>query len=319
MTEFARTLLDGGFPPALKVFLSRSAEIAFILVLGVALTWAVRVLFNRLAQLAGKAEGKSRAFTSEDIRRVSTVLGVLQTIVLLLLWAVLAVTMLSHAGVNIAPILAGAGIMGVAVGFGAQHLVRDFITGLFILLENHVRLGDVVRINGVGGLIESITYRVIVLRDFEGIVHVFPHGQIEKLSNMTKEWSAAVVDVGVAYKEIPDRVIKVLQGVTEEMEADPDWSPRLLPPAEVLGVESFGPSEVLIRVRIKTRPLEQWNVKREFLRRVKNAFVQAGIEIPFPQRTLHAGDGGLAVRVLAPPPEGPLDSSPSDPKSAGRD
>jgi small conductance mechanosensitive channel len=188
---------------------------------------------------------------------------------------------------DIGPLIAGAGVAGLAIGFGAQSLVKDVITGFFILLEDQIRVGDVVEAGGVSGLVESMNLRTTVLRDLQGRVHVIPNGEIKVVTNMTKEWSRAVVDVSVSYREDLEEVLRVVRGVCDELAADPDVAPVVLDRPEVLGVDSLGDSSVAIRVMIKTRPLEQWRVAREFRRRVKNTFAARGIEIPYPQRTVH--------------------------------
>jgi small conductance mechanosensitive channel len=157
-------------------------------------------------------------------------------------------------------------------------------------MENQVRVGDVAIINGTGGLVETITFRTITLRDLGGVVHIFPHGGVSTLSNMTKKWSAYVINVGVAYKEDTDAVVAVMKEVHAGMMADQDWAPKILQELEVFGVDDFGESEVTIKARMKTVPLQQWSVGREYRRRLKYAFDEKGIEIPFPQRTLHAPD-----------------------------
>jgi small conductance mechanosensitive channel len=192
--------------------------------------------------------------------------------------------------IDIMPILTGAGILGLAVGFGAQTLVKDLIGGFFLTFENQVRVGDVATINGTGGLVEAINLRTIVLRDLQGTVHVFPNGSFEQLSNLTKEFSYYVVDVGVAYKEETDAVAAVLQEVGAELLADPAYAVSILAPLEILGVDDFADSQVTIKIRIKTLPLKQWEVGREMRRRIKKAFDARGIEIPFPHRSLYFGE-----------------------------
>jgi small conductance mechanosensitive channel len=199
------------------------------------------------------------------------------------------VIILGQVGLDVTPILAGAGILGLAVGFGAQNLVRDVISGFFLVLENHVRVGDVAVVNDTGGLVEAITYRVTVLRDLAGVVHVFPNGSITKLSNMTLRWSAYLMDIGVAYKEDTDRVVEVMKRVAEELRADPELGPRILGPLEVFGVDEFADSAVILKARLRTLPIEQWAVGREYRRRLKKAFDAEGIEIPFPHLSLYAG------------------------------
>jgi small-conductance mechanosensitive channel len=230
-------------------------------------------------------------------KRAATLTGILRTIALTAIWAVVIIESLQVVGLDVAPILAGAGIIGLAVGFGAQNLVRDLISGFFIILEDHIRLGDVAVINGTGGLVETITFRTIALRDFSGVVHVFPNGGINTLSNMTKDWSAFVLDMGVAYKEDTDRVVAVMRAVGDDLRQDRELGSLILEPIEIVGVENFADSAVTIRARIKTKPLEQWKVGREYRRRLKKAFDVEGIDIPFPQRTLSVLEAGHPFKV----------------------
>ena len=185
----------------------------------------------------------------------------------------------------------------LAVGFGAQTLVRDVISGFFLIFENHLRVGDVAMIEGTGGIVEAINLRTTVLRDLEGTVHVFPNGSFSRVSNRTKEFSYYVVDVGVAYKEDTDRVCEVLRAVAQDLQRDPAYSPSILAPLEVLGVDAFADSQVTIKVRIKTIPLKQWEVGRELRRRIKQAFDRHGIEIPFPHLSVYFGEASRPWRL----------------------
>jgi moderate conductance mechanosensitive channel len=230
-------------------------------------------------------------------KRVKTLTGLLRTICLTLLWVVAVVMSLDQVGLDITPILASAGIVGLAVGFGAQNLVRDVINGFFMILENQIRIGDVAVVNGTGGLVEAISFRTITLRDLTGTVHIFPNGTITTLSNMTKEWSYYVMDIGVAYKEDTDRVVAVIKKVGKELQEDPEFGPNILEPIEVLGVDQFADSAVVIKARLKTLPIKQWMVGREYRRRLEKAFDEKGIEIPFPHRTLYMGEASLPFTV----------------------
>lgn len=230
-------------------------------------------------------------------KRVKTLTGLLRTICLTLLWVVAVVMSLDQVGLDITPILASAGIVGLAVGFGAQNLVRDVINGFFMILENQIRIGDVAVVNGTGGLVEAISFRTITLRDLSGTVHIFPNGTITTLSNMTKEFSFYVMDIGVAYKEDTDRVAAVIKEVAKELQEDPEFGPNILEPIEVLGVDQFADSAVVIKARLKTLPIKQWMVGREYRRRLKKAFDEKGIEIPFPHRTLYMGEASLPFTV----------------------
>jgi len=230
-------------------------------------------------------------------KRVKTLTGLLRTICLTLLWVIAVVMSLDQVGLDITPILASAGIVGLAVGFGAQNLVRDVINGFFMILENQVRVGDVAVVNGTGGLVEGISFRTITLRDLNGTVHIFPNGTITTLSNMTKEWSYYVMDIGVAYKEDTDQVAAVIKEVGKELQEDPEFGSNILEPIEVLGVDQFADSAVVIKARLKTLPIKQWVVGREYRRRLKKAFDAKGIEIPFPHRTLYMGEASLPFAV----------------------
>jgi small conductance mechanosensitive channel len=226
----------------------------------------------------------------EAEKRIKTLIGILKGISKLVIWLIVIFMFLKRIGLDITPVLAGAGILGLAIGFGAQELVRDFISGFFILLENQIRAGDVAIINGTGGLVEKIELRTTTLRDFSGVVHVFQNGKIDTISNMTKEWSAMVFDMGVAYKEDPDKVMDVMVQVGKELQEDEIFGPKIIEPIEMFGVNEFGDSAVVIRARFKTKPIEQWSVGREYRRRLKKAFDKAGIEIPFPHRTVYWGE-----------------------------
>ncbi|MBT3820637.1 MAG: mechanosensitive ion channel, partial [Nitrospinaceae bacterium] len=204
-------------------------------------------------------------------------------------WVVIAVAgiiLLASLGVNIAPVLAGAGILGLAIGFGAQSLVKDIITGVFMLIENNIAIGDIVRVKDIGGTVESFSLRSVKLRDYDGNVHVIPNSVIDVVTNFTKEYSRAVFEVGVAYREDADRVMGVIRQVGDEMAQDPEWGDQILEPVEIAGLERFDDSAIVIRGRFKTKPIKQWGVRREFNRRIKIAFDAMSIEIPFPYRTL---------------------------------
>ncbi|MDE3155732.1 MAG: mechanosensitive ion channel family protein [Acidobacteriota bacterium] len=233
----------------------------------------------------------------ERRKRVQTLARLMALTSDVLIMSIAVLMILRQVDVDITPILTGAGIVGLAVGFGAQNLVRDVISGFFIILENQVRVGDVASINGKSGLVEAIRLRTIVLRSLDGTVHVIPNGAITELSNMTKDFSYAVIDVGIAYKEDVDRVMAVLRGIGEGLQADAAWAPVILDALEVLGIDSFGDSAVVVRTRMKTMPSQQWAVGRELRRRIKRVFDEQQIEIPFPHLSLYAGEASKAFRV----------------------
>jgi moderate conductance mechanosensitive channel len=226
---------------------------------------------------------------SESQKRIETLIRLLKQGAMLGLWLTVGLVILQEFKVQIGPIIASAGILGLAVGFGAQNLVRDVISGFFMILENQVRVGDVAIVNGTGGLVEQINFRTLVLRDVAGVVHIFPNGTIDTLSNMTNEWSAYIFNIGVAYKENTDRVTGIIRQVCQQMTDDEEFGPLILEPPEIFGVDNFSDSAVVIKGRIKTRPIRQWAVGREFLRRIKLAFDEQHVEIPFPHRTIYFG------------------------------
>lgn len=244
------------------------------------------------------ALGKKTDLSRESEKRIRTLFSVFRKAVNALLAAVCALIILNIFQVNIGPVLAAAGVAGLAISFGAQSLVKDFFAGVFILIENQIRVGDVAVINGTGGLVEEINLRTVVLRDNEGTVHVFPNGNITSLANRTKDWSAALLDVGVDYKEDIDNVYAVLRDTAKAMRDDPDWGPRIIEDLEVFGLNDFGDSALVIRVRLKTRPSDQWAVGRELRRRIKLSFDKAGIGIPFPHRTMYFGDMSKPIEVV---------------------
>lgn len=230
-------------------------------------------------------------------KRAATLGGVFRKTVDVVVWAIALVMALKEAGFDIGPILAGAGVVGLAVGFGAQNLVRDVLSGVFLLLEDQVRVNDVAIVNGTGGLVEQINLRTIVLRGLDGTVHVFPNGAITTLSNMTHGYSYYVFDVGVAYKEDTDHVVEVLKGIGAQMMKEEPYNAYILEPLEVLGVDKFADSAVVVKVRFKTLPIKQWDVGREMNRRIKKEFDRAGIEIPFPHTSLYFGEASKPIAI----------------------
>ena len=223
-------------------------------------------------------------------KRIATLGEIFRKIITVAVSVLGVIMILDELGFDIKAMVAGVGIVGLAVGFGAQNLVRDVISGLFVIFENRIRVGDVAIINGTGGLVEQVNLRTSVLRGLDGTVHVFPNGEIASLSNMTHEFSYYVFDVGVAYKEDTDRVSQVLRELGEEIRSDPEYRDAILEPLEILGVDAFADSAVIVKARIKTVPIKQWFVGREMNRRIKKRFDELGIEIPFPHQTLYFGE-----------------------------
>ena len=211
-------------------------------------------------------------------------------------------TILPELGINISALLAGAGLIGLAIGFGAQSLVKDVISGLFVLIENQYGKGDVVNIAGIGGLVEDVNLRRTLLRDLDGTVHSIPNGEVAVSSNLTRAWSRVNIMISVSYADDLDHVFAVINRVGEDMANDPDWSKDIIAAPKALGVEGFGDSGIDIRVLGDTQPIRQWDVMRELRRRLKKAFDEEGIEIPFPHRTLvtagqKAADGFVVRRT----------------------
>jgi len=210
-------------------------------------------------------------------RRATTLSGILTSLVNVTVGFIASLMLLRELAIDVMPILTGAGIAGLAIGFGAQNLVRDVISGFFLILEDQVRIGDVARINGVGGVVEQIKLRTIVLRDGDGAVQVFPNGTITSLANLSKQFAYATVDVRVAYEEVMDRVFGTAREVGASMQQDPSWSPVILAPLEVIGIDSLADGAATLRLKFKTMPLNQGRVANELRRRLLTAFVKRGI------------------------------------------
>jgi len=260
------------------------ASTAVLILLASWLAWyAARLSIEFL--LLPRAEGADLEASARTRTLVPLFIGVSRVVISVT--AVLLV--LSELGLDIAPLLAGAGIAGLAIGFGAQTLVKDFLTGAFIILEDSISVGDVASVAGHTGVVEAMGVRTMRLRDLAGTVHTVPYSEIGTIQNLTKDFSFAVFDIGVAYHEDIDRVIEVMIAVAEDQRADPEFAELILEPMEVLGLDQFGDSAVVVKARIKTRPIRQWAVKRDYNRRLKRRFDAEGIEIPFPHRTLYFG------------------------------
>jgi len=287
-------VVEWGIGPGLRLVVIASS--AYLV------TRALHFLIESLQMLL-LARAASQLDLLERRKRVDTIGQLLQVTSSVLVGGVALLMALSLFNVDIRPILTGAGIAGLALGFGAQHLVRDVIAGVFLILEDQVRLGDIVEINDKSGLVEAIRLRSIVLRGLDGTVHVIQNGSISQLSNMTKDFSFSLLDVGVAYKEDVDRVMGILREVGAGLKADSVFGPLVLEPMDVLGVQDFADSAVVIRVRLKTVPTEQWKVARELRRRIKIAFDEQGVEIPFPHLSVYAGERSKAfgLRVMNTP------------------
>ena len=227
---------------------------------------------------------------AEAKKRAQTLGNILRHALLIVFFSIAILLILGELGIQLGPLLATAGIGAVAIGFGAQSLVKDVISGFFIILENQYRIGDVIEVAGVSGLVESVGLRTTVLRDLEGRVHIIPNGEIKIVSNLSKEWARSVLDVGISYREDVDQVIDLLSQIGEELASEVPYQSAILEPPQILGVERFGESEMVIRMTIKTAPLKQWEVGRELRKRIKARFDERGIQMPLPHRVLLWGE-----------------------------
>ena len=287
------------FVPELHPFLFHAIRIAVILGVAYMAAWFLvrsvpgirKRIVRRMTRNGSNVELEKRA---------ATIGGVFRKSVSAVIWIIAVIMALREAGFDIAPILAGAGVVGLAVGFGAQNLVRDVISGVFLLMEDQIRVNDVAIINGTGGLVEQINLRTTVLRGLDGTVYVFPNGSVTSLANMTHGYSYYLFDIGVAYKEDTDRVVEVLQEIANGMMHEEPYKQDILEPLEVLGVDKFADSAVIIKVRIKTMPIRQWVVGREMNRRIKKEFDRLGIEIPFPHMSLYFGEASKPFALNFP-------------------
>jgi len=281
-----------------EVLIWTTLRIAGAVGVALLLWWILRIVIRRIEKSLGQPQ--AGALTAQE-QRTRTLTSLLRSMGRVIIFVIFLFMFLSAIGLDLGPLLAGAGVVGLAISFGAQSLVKDVISGLFILIENQFGVGDVVRIEGVSGAVERMTLRVVVLRDVHGVVHIVPNGEIKKVSNLTRTWARVVLDVGVAYKEDVDRVIAVMRDVGRELWDDEEWRPLLVDPVEVPGVERFDDSAVTIRLTAKTLPLKQWDVARELRRRLKRRFDAENIEIPYPHQKLVWEGGGPPPPQAGPP------------------
>ncbi|MBI4331088.1 MAG: mechanosensitive ion channel family protein [Chloroflexi bacterium] len=272
----------------------------FVLIAALAII-AVFVLDQAIPRVVSRSVSRGAGELEEEVKkRADTLSKVLAAAGQAFVLFVAVFILLSELGIDIAPVLAGVGVVGLAVGFGAQNLVRDILAGLFVILENQYRVGDVVRVADISGLVEDINLRRTVLRDLDGIVHFVPNGEIKVASNFTREWSRVNLNVSVGYGEDLDRVIAVINRVGKELAEDPAWAPSILKTPQVLRVDNLGDSGIDIKILGDTRPIKQWDVMGELRKRIKKAFDQEGIEIPWPHTKVYFGNS-------------PFKSSPKDP------
>jgi len=260
--------------------------VGILLAVWIAYFFTGRLLERLVRRLVPPSESGVYSQKAERMRE-DTLIQITRGTLRVLIWILATLMVLSEIGINIGPLLAAAGVAGLAIGFGGQYLIRDIVAGIFIIIENQYRVGDVVSLDGTAGTVESISIRKVTLRDLDGTVHHIPHGTISSVSNLSKEFARVNLDLGVSYDVDLEKVIKVVNEVGKALAEDPEWKEKMIEPIVFTRVNEFADSAVMIKVLGKTEPLEQWGVAGEFRKRIKIAFDKAGIEIPFPQRTIH--------------------------------
>jgi len=272
----------------LSAFVNGAIQVAIILIGGVVISFLIRMIIPKLIK---QKIPKLRRETKEQLAaRSQTLSQIIVQVLTVLLWIFVLVMILSQLGVDIAPLIAGIGVAGLALGFAAQNIVRDYLHGFFIIMEDWYREGEVAIIQGTGGLVEKITLRRTVLRDLNGTLHIFPNSRVEQASNMTRDWSRVNLDVSVAYKEKLDNVIRVINEVGQGMKNDPTWGPDLLTAPAVTRVNNLGDHGVEIKVLADTKPIKQWGLMGELRKRLKDRFDEEGIEIPWPHTKVYFGN-----------------------------
>jgi small conductance mechanosensitive channel len=254
--------------------------LAFVL-LSISIRWIVRKILDKMIK---------RKIGLERTERLETLKVASSSIITIIAVFIAVLALLSEIGVDLTVVLGGAAVISLIIAFGAQSLVKDFFSGFMILFENQYRVGNVVKINNTIGTVENMSLRLTVLRDLEGISHFIPHGQILEVSNLTHGWSQVVFDIGVSYKENVDEVMKVITELCTEISTDKKFGPLIIGHMDMLGVDKFAESAIIVKFLVKTQPLKQWIIKRELLRRIKNRFDELDIEIPFPHLTIYQGD-----------------------------
>jgi len=283
-------------------FLVNGIRAILIVVATIVLLNVIGVVVNKVRTLM-----EHKRADLESKKRAGTLAEVLRWALRVVLITVAFMLLLEEFHIDIKPMLAAAGVAGIAIGFGAQNLVQDFFAGFFILIEDQIRVGDVVKVNDQSGLVEKITLRMVVLRDYAGSVIYVRNGKIDVVTNMTKDYSYAVFNVSIAYREDVDQVTRVLKGIDDELRNDPAFKDDILAPLEVAGLDSFGDSAIVIKARTMTKPIQQWRIGREFNRRMKKKFDELNIEIPFPHQTIYFGQD---KKGEAPPLKVAMENSP---------
>jgi len=264
--------------------LTTGIKIILVLVIALILIKVIKVASSRLSSVFLK-----KRTDEESEKRAKTLTSVIQNFLIILVFVVAVITIIGQLGIEIAPFLATAGIAGVAIGFAGQSLIKDIINGFFLLLWDQIRVGDYVQLSEKRGLVEMINLKMTIIRDFNGNVHYIPNGTIDVVTNMTKDYSRYLFEIGVAYRENVDEVIDIIKEIDNELRKDPNFKEDILEPIEIFGLDEFADSALIIKARTMTKPLKQWRIKREFNKRLKKKFDEKDIEIPFPHRTLYIG------------------------------
>ena len=271
--------LDEGFRAAL----STTLRIALILVIA----WMAQLVAARLIRVFREVMQRR---VGGEVARIQTLARVFRNAAAVVIVLVAGMLILGELGISVAPILATAGVAGIAIGFGAQSLIKDYFNGAFLLLDDQIREGDVVSVAGLGGFVEQVTLRYVRLRNFDGHVYYVPNGEITIVTNMTREFATPVIEVTVAYREDLDEALAVIRELGNAMRAEPEWADKIVADTEIIGVERWAESGVILRARLRVvPPIQQWNVKREFLKRLKKAYEARGIEVGLPRLTIYPG------------------------------
>jgi len=294
--------------PVIDWLVSHGVRILIILLISAALYFALKRLVPPALKLSIKKRGRGKRAEEEAEKRITTLSRIFVMTGTVLIIVVGAFMILSEVGISITPLIAGFGIAGIAIGFGAQSLVRDLIAGIFIIVENHYSVGDWVQIAGVGGTVEEINLRRTVLRDFDGTVHVIPNGEIKTASNFSKEWARVNLNISVAYDTDLDHAISVINRVGAEMAEEPYWSSHITSPPQALRVDNLGDSGIEIKILGRTKPIRQWEVMGELRKRIKKTFDEEGIEIPWPHTKVYFG----TPRPPSVPTEAPAEVVPPE-------
>lgn len=265
-------------------FLAHGFKIVGIMVVAYFINRASKIFIEKIVRRAVKPT-ETKDGTAEK-KREDTLIRVFSNVWTAILWSVTILMILPEFNINIGPLLAGVGVIGIALGFGAQKVIQDFLAGIFIVFEDQYRVGDAICINNICGGVEDVNLRRTVIRSADGAQHIIPNGQIKIVSNLSKEFSRVDVKIGVAYHEDIEKVMEVLNRVGKELSQELPWKDYILKPPQALGIDNFADSAIIITVRGDTKPLKQWDVMRELRKRIKIAFGKEGIEIPFPQMSV---------------------------------